>query len=56
MINRGLNFWQKLLSNIMYSYRGYGLTMGIMFAGVDEKGPQLYYMDKWQCIFLGWWH
>lgn len=30
----------------MYSYRGHGLSMGIMFAGVDEKGPQLYYMDN----------
>lgn len=35
----------KLLSNIMYSYRGHGLSMGIMFCGVDKKGTSLFYMD-----------
>jgi len=35
----------KMLSNIMFAYRGHGLSMGIMFAGVDHLGPHLYYMD-----------
>ena len=35
----------KLLANVMSSYRGYGLSMGTMVAGWDEKGPQLYYVD-----------
>jgi 20S proteasome subunit beta 5 len=35
----------KLLANVMSSYRGYGLSMGTMIAGWDEKGPQLYYVD-----------
>lgn len=35
----------KLLANVMRSYRGYGLSMGTMIAGWDEKGPQLYYVD-----------
>lgn len=37
----------KLLSNIMYAYRGYGLSMGIMFTGWDERsGASLYYIDN----------
>lgn len=35
----------KLLANVMRAYRGYGLSMGTMIAGWDEKGPQLYYVD-----------
>jgi len=35
----------KLLANTMSAYRGYGLSMGTMIAGWDEKGPQLYYVD-----------
>ena len=35
----------KMLANIMYNYRGKGLSMGIMFAGVDRKGTHLYYID-----------
>lgn len=35
----------KMLVNVMKSYRGYGLSMGTMIAGWDEKGPQLYYVD-----------
>lgn len=35
----------KILSNIFYSYRGYGLSCGTMVAGWDKKGPQLYYID-----------
>jgi len=36
----------KQLSNISYQYRGYGLGMGCMFAGVDKKGVQLFYLDN----------
>jgi len=37
----------KLLGNTVYSYRGYGLSMGTMIAGWDEtKGPSLYYIDN----------
>jgi 20S proteasome subunit beta 5 len=37
----------KLLSNTLYSYRGYGLSMGTMIAGWDEDlGPNLYYIDN----------
>jgi 20S proteasome subunit beta 5 len=38
----------KLLANTVYSYRGYGLSMGTMLAGWDEGklgGPALYYVD-----------
>lgn len=36
----------KLLANTMWSYRGYGLSMGTMVAGWDKSGPQLYYVDN----------
>jgi 20S proteasome subunit beta 5 len=37
----------KLLHNIMYSYKGYGLSMGTMIAGWDKGvGPNLYYCDS----------
>lgn len=37
----------KLLSNTLYNYRGYGLSMGTMIAGWDEElGPNLYYIDN----------
>lgn len=36
----------KLLCNIMYSYRGYGLSMGTMVCGWDKTGPQLFYVDN----------
>jgi len=37
----------KLLGNTVYSYRGYGLSMGTMIAGWDEnKGPALFYVDN----------
>eukprot|EP01117_Protostelium_nocturnum_P011180 TRINITY_DN4059_c0_g1_i1.p1 TRINITY_DN4059_c0_g1~~TRINITY_DN4059_c0_g1_i1.p1 ORF type:complete len:265 (+),score=91.88 TRINITY_DN4059_c0_g1_i1:280-1074(+) len=36
----------KILSNIVYSYKGYGLSMGTMIAGWDKKGPQLFYVDS----------
>lgn len=35
----------KLLSNMAYQYKGYGLSMGVMIAGWDKKGPGLYYVD-----------
>jgi len=36
----------KLLGNIVYSYRGYGLSMGTMIAGWDKTGPNLFYVDS----------
>eukprot|EP00252_Welwitschia_mirabilis_P020356 TRINITY_DN4973_c0_g1_i1.p1 TRINITY_DN4973_c0_g1~~TRINITY_DN4973_c0_g1_i1.p1 ORF type:complete len:269 (-),score=67.83 TRINITY_DN4973_c0_g1_i1:195-1001(-) len=36
----------KLLANILYSYRGMGLSIGTMIAGYDECGPGLYYVDS----------
>lgn len=35
----------KLLANIMYGYRGRGLSCGTMVAGWDKNGPQLYMVD-----------
>jgi 20S proteasome subunit beta 5 len=36
----------KLLQNMVYQYKGYGLSMGTMIAGWDRTGPQLYYVDN----------
>ena len=36
----------KILSNITYSYKAYGLSMGTMICGWDETGPQIYYVDS----------
>ena len=36
----------KFLGNILYSYRGYGLSVGTMIAGWDTSGPGLYYVDS----------
>lgn len=36
----------KLLANTMYSYRGYGLSVGTMISGWDKTGPQLFYVDN----------
>lgn len=36
----------KLLCNIVYSYKGYGLSMGTMIAGWDDTGPNLYMVDN----------
>ncbi|XP_037699242.1 proteasome subunit beta type-8 [Choloepus didactylus] len=36
----------KLLSNMMYQYRGMGLSMHSMICGWDKKGPGLYYVDE----------
>jgi len=36
----------KLLSNMAYNYKGMGLSMGVMIAGYDKRGPGLYYVDS----------
>merc|ERR1712121_592031 len=36
----------KLLSNICFQYKGMGLSMGVMVAGYDKRGPGLYYVDS----------
>ncbi|XP_043264549.1 proteasome subunit beta type-5 [Colletes gigas] len=36
----------KLLSNMVYQYKGMGLSMGVMLAGWDKRGPGLYYVDS----------
>ena len=35
----------RILANIVYQYRGHGLSMGTMIAGWDKSGPHLYYVD-----------
>lgn len=35
----------KILANICFYYKGYGLSMGTMISGWDKKGPGLYYVD-----------
>ncbi|KAJ3083844.1 proteasome component PRE2 [Rhizoclosmatium globosum] len=36
----------KLLANMVYAYKGMGLSMGTMVTGWDKTGPQLYYVDS----------
>jgi len=36
----------KLLANMVYQYKNYGLSMGVKIAGYDKKGPALYYVDN----------
>ncbi|KAH6572169.1 hypothetical protein BASA50_010864 [Batrachochytrium salamandrivorans] len=36
----------KLLSNIVYGYKGMGLSMGTMITGWDKQGPGLFYVDS----------
>lgn len=37
----------KILANLVYGYKGMGLSMGTMCAGVTkEEGPALYYIDS----------
>lgn len=36
----------KILGNIVYRYRGMGLSMGTMICGWDKQGPGLYYVDS----------
>ncbi|WVQ81489.1 proteasome subunit beta type-5 [Cryptococcus sp. DSM 104549] len=35
----------KLLSNIVYGYKGRGLSMGTMVCGWDKTGPCIFYVD-----------
>lgn len=36
----------KMLANIVYAYKNYGLSMGTMIAGWDKTGPNLFYVDN----------
>ncbi|KAJ1988966.1 Proteasome subunit beta type-5 [Dimargaris cristalligena] len=36
----------KLLANMVYSYKGMGLSMGTMVSGWDKTGPNLFYVDN----------
>ncbi|KNE57736.1 hypothetical protein AMAG_04594 [Allomyces macrogynus ATCC 38327] len=36
----------KLLANMVYGYKGMGLSMGTMVTGWDKTGPQLFYVDS----------
>eukprot|EP00040_Diaphanoeca_grandis_P004979 m.30840 g.30840 ORF g.30840 m.30840 type:complete len:283 (+) comp16352_c0_seq1:53-901(+) len=36
----------KILANMVYSYKGMGLSMGTMVCGYDKKGPGLFYVDS----------
>lgn len=36
----------KLLANMVYSYKGMGLSLGTMIVGYDKRGPGLYYVDS----------
>eukprot|EP01126_Amoeba_proteus_P019941 TRINITY_DN203_c0_g1_i10.p1 TRINITY_DN203_c0_g1~~TRINITY_DN203_c0_g1_i10.p1 ORF type:complete len:264 (-),score=38.70 TRINITY_DN203_c0_g1_i10:113-904(-) len=35
----------KMLANITYAYKDYGLSMGTMITGWDKTGPRLFYVD-----------
>ncbi|XP_062368416.1 proteasome subunit beta type-5 [Cinclus cinclus] len=36
----------KLLANLVYQYKGMGLSLGTMVCGWDKRGPGLYYVDN----------
>ncbi|XP_077580941.1 proteasome subunit beta type-5-like [Stigmatopora nigra] len=36
----------KLLANMVYQYKGMGLSMGTMVCGWDKRGPGLYYVNS----------
>ncbi|XP_071494018.1 proteasome subunit beta type-5-like [Diadema antillarum] len=36
----------KLLANMLYNYKGMGLSVGTMICGWDKRGPGLYYVDS----------
>ncbi|GAA6037237.1 hypothetical protein JCM8097_008636 [Rhodosporidiobolus ruineniae] len=36
----------KYLSNLVYSYKGMGLSMGTMICGYDKTGPNIFYVDS----------
>ena len=35
----------RIMVNLINHYKRYGLQMGLMLTGVDENGPNLYYID-----------
>lgn len=36
----------KILANLVYSYKGMGLSMGTMICGWDKTGPRIFYVDS----------
>ncbi|KAK4687699.1 20S proteasome subunit beta 5, partial [Tremellales sp. Uapishka_1] len=36
----------KILANLVYQYKGMGLSMGTMICGWDKTGPALFYVDS----------
>jgi 20S proteasome subunit beta 5 len=36
----------KLLANMIYPYKGMGLSMGTMVVGWDKTGPNLFFVDS----------
>eukprot|EP01137_Pigoraptor_chileana_P017593 Opistho-2@75887 len=36
----------KMLANMVYAYKGMGLSMGTMITGWDKRGPELFYVDS----------
>ncbi|GKT34937.1 Proteasome subunit beta type-5 [Aduncisulcus paluster] len=36
----------RMLANMLYYYKGMGLSVGTMVAGFDASGPHLYYVDN----------
>lgn len=36
----------KILSDFLYHYKDYGLSVGTMICGWDKTGPQIYYVDN----------
>nr|CAA66313.1 LMP7-like protein [Botryllus schlosseri] len=36
----------KILANMVYNYKGMGLSMGTMICGWDKHGPGLFYVDS----------
>ncbi|KAH8929893.1 20S proteasome subunit beta 5 [Atractiella rhizophila] len=36
----------KYLSNLVYGYKGMGLSMGTMICGYDRLGPSIFYVDS----------
>lgn len=35
----------KYLANVLYNYKGMGISVGTMIAGFDKSGPSIYYVD-----------
>ena len=36
----------KILSDFLYHYKDYGLSVGTMICGWDKTGPQIFYVDN----------